>query len=262
MTVSIRPGIRIMSRRGGGPGTLGAILRSKKPVGGSGRKTFLLSCSHVLAPFGAGGAPQVGDEIIAPEVTGAPRIGRLSAFTISSVGGKHAVDAAIAEIDGEVTPNASYALSGGVELPITGVSNAIVQGLEVFELGHTDTTLQRATVGGEVQSMPINFHGVSHMIGSVFGCARVNETFGDSGDSGAIVFNKRGRALGLQVAQYTPFNGDWAVACPIVEVLRALQTDYRQRHGDTISLEFLMTERRMALPDPSDLDALAGAGRQ
>ena len=258
MSVTIRPGESIARRKGGSPGTLGAILTSRNPVGRGGHKTFLLSCSHVLAPFGAGDAPRIGDEIVAPDQSGAV-VGKLSAFTLTSPTGEHQVDAAIAEIVGGVSYMASYALPGGFDLPITGKSNAVIPKLEVFEKGRKDNTLQRATVDSGVQTIRVDTGLGAFTLHQVFGCARIDSSFGDAGDSGAVVFNKRGRALGLQVAQYTPDHGGWAVVCPIVNVLEALQADYQRRHGDPIALEFVKTYRRMELPDPRDRDQQAGA---
>ena len=258
MTVTIRPGQSVRRRKGGAPGTLGAILQSANPVRG-GRKTFLLSCSHVLAPFGAGDAPRVNDEIVSPE-HGEAVVGRLSAFTMTSPTGDYLVDAAIAELDSGVKSVGTYALPGGVELPVTGVSNAVIPGLEVFERGGDNGALQRAKVDSGIQSIRVNNAALgSFTLHKVFGCARIDSAFGARGDSGAIVFNKRGRALGLQVAEYTPDHGGWAVVCPVVDVLTALEADYLQRYGDSIVLEFVDFYRRMELPDPSDLDQQAGA---
>jgi hypothetical protein len=199
MTSLPRPGAGIANARGV-PGTLGAIGRTLHDG-----RAVLLSSWHVL--FG-GDAEENGAVWLLGD-GGASRIGNVLYGKTGAVdlGGERCyVDCAVAACDAEipaaaVTPH--DAPRAGERVTKSGAATGTTAGV-VVSIDHDDV----AWIGGRRQSAP---RQLLVRAGSGPFCAE--------GDSGALLVNERGRAVGLLWGVNSRGEG---VACPIAPVLYAM----------------------------------------
>jgi hypothetical protein len=184
---------------GGAAGTLGAILDDQRG------KRFALSCSHVLTDFGRAGV--VGHPIL-DGVSGAT-IGVLARFVTVIPGAHNLCDAAMAELIGDFSSAARNVV------PLRGLGE-VQCGDEVEVIGvHSRKRGRVSQLGVEERVFGwadgiYNYCWMSQQIEV--------EDVGERGDSGAIVLNQDGQAVGLFIAD----NGARDLMTPIDRVLDTL----------------------------------------
>jgi hypothetical protein len=199
-------------------GTFGCLVRKR----GDGSRLYILSNSHVLADEGLA---TVGDPILQPGVADGgrrrDRLARLSEFqpfVFSRIGYPNLVDAAIAEVD-------PHEVEGAIRILGTrpaGVGRVVRRGLQVQKVGRTtDHTV------GVIRDVDYRFSLAYKNPGSGF---RSRVGFRDQvlcsrytagGDSGSLVLNRRGYALGVHFAG----SPSTSIFSPIRDVFDALDVE-------------------------------------
>jgi hypothetical protein len=193
-----------------GAGTVGAIVKKGKTL-------YILSNSHVLANSGLG---KVKDQVMYPGSRDGgtlPRhlAGTLAKFIAFKVGGRFVnhVDCAICEIDSSRLGDLDLSIFGVTGLPKT---IAAKRGMKVMKRGRTTGETE-----GEVEDVNfrvvVDYDGVGEVgfLEQVL-CSRYSKP----GDSGAIVVDKKSRAIvGLHFAGAS----GGSVFNPIADVITALR---------------------------------------
>lgn len=221
-------------------GTYGCLLRDRYDG-----RVFLLGCGHVLA---AGGDPRSGDRLLTADGRPAAHLVDWTTSVPSDAGYPNRVDAAIAEVD---HPDVIDRLNG---LLATGVSGDIRSGMPLHSVGAASGR-QRTTVVCERATFAFQ--------ADVPGRGRRRIGFRDqvfcrdataAGDSGACVFNERGRAVGLHIwgcdGRADDGRGEISVFTPIRMVLEAFA---ERRELDVITDTQTVT-RSLERPPVDDLD--------
>lgn len=219
---TVRPGMAIghYKNSGGRAGTIGAIVR-RTDASDDGR--YILTCSHVLAPYDVG--PSVGDAVVN---AANKKVGTLLAHTLDRTGDNYVygADAALAVIDRN---NVDIKLDIKNVGPITGTGRFRGVSLKVYQKGFNDSKLRRATITDQLtpgSSIPFNI-GPSEKKFKEYNLRDVVQVkadkgkFGDAGDSGAMVLNRFGHALGLLTFRITETKRRYFA--PIELVLRELE---------------------------------------
>ena len=164
-------------------GTVGFVFTLKSDKS----KRFIVSCAHVLAPEGA----TVGDPIMIGSETGASEVAVLKGFGGRSKNRYDASDVAFAEIvSDKATANAKI---DDTPFSVTGRTALFVPGLSCYAKGHDDPHIRIGKIqdfsnGRSGGMILIRQDGVSD-VGSM--------TLGNPGDSGSVVVNRFGRAIGI-----------------------------------------------------------------
>ncbi len=190
--------IRIQAR-GGSEGTLGAFLSDQ-----NGRQ-FILSCSHVLTDFGRF---SVLNHPIEDAASGR-RIARLCRFMNLIPGADNPVDGALAEV-------IDTGLREKVGLPVVPGIAEVEQDERVWVLdgqGGRSGVVQRVGIAEKAYGWANDQYEYCWMVGQV----EVSD-LGQGGDSGSLVVNAQGQAVGLYVVD----NGARDLMTPIARVLDAL----------------------------------------
>ena len=193
-----------------GAGTVGAIVKK-------GKKLYILSNSHVLANAGLG---KVKDQVMYPGSRDGGKLpkhlaGTLAKFIAFKAGGQFVnhVDCAICEIDSSRLDDLDLSIFGVTGLPKT---IAAKRGMKVMKRGRTT-----GETVGEVED--VNFRVVIDYdgVGEVGFLEQVLCTrYSKPGDSGAIVVDKKSRAIvGLHFAGAS----GGSVFNPIADVIKALR---------------------------------------
>ena len=190
-------------------GSLGAVVKWKGRAG-----TFVLSCSHVLAPPGV---RDTGDGVLQPAVTDngrrtADRIGTLKKWKAPEGGNRlNRVDAAIAKLKTSVSARNRFgvaAVSVSASNFLTEAEQAAAGGVgAVFKRGRTtkithgrvddyswDGRVEIRTAGGGEQLVKFRDQ-------ILVKSSRASAPFSEPGDSGALVIEKStSKCIGLLVA--------------------------------------------------------------
>jgi hypothetical protein len=201
-------------------GTIGCLVRKKSDP----KLVYLLSCCHILADSGRAAR---GDDIWQPGPFDGGTAGDAMASLADFVRFRftplfdNAVDAAIAGPVTKAVCQSAIALIGHPQ----GVRPRVVPGTKVRKVGRT-TRLQNGKVTAFHATLPIPYPvGVVKFIDLV-----ETDCYSDSGDSGALVLDEEGYAVGLHMADSPrrpwPFNDpNRSFFCPISPVLAALGVD-------------------------------------
>jgi hypothetical protein len=214
-----RPGFNVGHEQGGS-GTLCCVVRTRA------EQTRLgLSCAHVIGRFGEG---QPGEEVLMPgrpeaealdELAQAP-IGRLA--TVAAIGfavedANTNIDAATFQPDNATDLNPRVAL---LSIRPRHVRGAVSLGLAVRKVGYaselTHGTVQALHV---LASFPFPTQQGDRDVwfGEQIGISR----FAIEGDSGSLVLDQAGRAIGMHIGSFQ----NLSVCTPIGRVLDAMSCD-------------------------------------
>lgn len=177
-------------------GTLGAIARKT----GNENDLFILSCNHVLTEYCL---PNVGDPIIQPGGSDRGKVTDKIAELYEAAPLKfhdheylNTVDAAIAKVDDHSSVNAQIAFLGH----FTPASGAIRRGMNVTKCGRTTARSQGKILDTAARiRLPYKRDKSStSLVG--FTDVVLCTSFSQGGDSGALVINDSGAAVGLIMA--------------------------------------------------------------
>jgi hypothetical protein len=185
--------------RGGSHGTLGAFLTDQ-----TGRQ-FILSCSHVLTDFGRFSVLDHPIEDAASD----RRIARLRRFTNLIPGADNSVDAALAEVS-------DTRLRERVPLPVVPSIADVEQDERLWLLDRQagrSGIVTRLGIAEKAYGWANDQYEYCWMVGQV----EVSD-LGQGGDSGSLVVNAGGQAVGLYVVD----SGARDLMTPIARVLDAL----------------------------------------
>lgn len=217
----VRPGLPL-SARPGLVGTLGAIARDRNDG-----TALALGTSHVLCPGGAGGTPVWQPGPCGQKGCDCNRVGFASRSRCGVVvhgGHRYFIDCAIARLDADVLWDSSV---GGQR--INGVGRARA-GVRVWKLGAGSGQTAGIILDDrheEVTRVADSYRPIPNqlLIQPLPGAAG-GDKFSTAGDSGAVMLDEEGRALGLL---WGASPGGYALACPIEPVLEALAIDLETR---------------------------------
>jgi len=193
--------LRIRPEGHGSEGTLGGVVRDSNDT------VFLLSCSHVLSDFGRVGT--AGVPIV--ELERGRRIARLRRYLKLVPGARNYADVAIAEL-------MSNELVGWLvaRAPIRSAATRIpVTGDDVLMFTQASTPSRGTVSQIDVEERVYGWASSDASYVVMAGQIEV-EGLGVRGDSGAVVTDAAGRAVGLFVAD----NGAKDLMTPIARVLR------------------------------------------
>lgn len=215
-----RPGFNIGNGQGGS-GTLCCVVRSRSPKG----VRLGLSCAHVIARYGSG---QPGEVVMMPsrpeadaldELAEAP-IGRLVAIASTGFGMEAAatnVDAATFRPDDPNALDARIALLGIRPGP---VRDAIPLGLAVQKVGYA-TELTTGTVQALhlLAGFPVPTDQGNR---TVWFAEQIGiSQFATDGDSGSLVLDQNGRAVGMHIGSFQ----NMSICTPMRRVLQSVRCD-------------------------------------
>lgn len=228
-----------------GSGTIGGFLmRDNNP-----NDIYLLSCSHVLAPF-VTMPDDGGNDIVVDGPNGSTTVATLTARTFKRLGrNQFDTDAAIAKIDNNV---ARISDGGSLGAVLTGTSQFITPELPVFIVGKDDDKPRPGIVRDKIkvgQAIKVRVLETPEQQNYILPkVTRVDDitgdnSFGNPGDSGAMVFNRFGLALGIQTAWIE--NTEHRYFCPIDLVLRDLE---KAANFDRGSLSLIRQKTNIDLP--------------
>lgn len=192
-------------------GSLGFFARSR----GDNTRGFV-SANHVIANFG----PTVGIAVVTPSQS-ANRIGELVRSTPLGGGGEKHTDAAFAKLDASVHVDRSslpqgQRLSGAVAPPKESSRVMKVGAGTMFTPGNV------TSFDNDTFSMPVHGIGQVNFDDQIeVESAVLHRTFAANGDSGSLVYNNLGHAVGLLFA----VAGGLAYVNPMQFVLDELQVD-------------------------------------
>lgn len=176
-------------------GTLGCFVRKRGKA-----DLMILSCNHVLASVNQG---SIGDPILQPGLfdggnpTRRDRIATLAEFVPLLLGGEDRVDAAVAFLDPGIEVNL-------IELPGIGFLKGLYSGeilsKEVAKVGRSGTSWGRITVI-ELDYLRVSYGRDKYRFDGVFEIeGEGNKPFMEHGDTGSLVVDKQGYAVGLLFA--------------------------------------------------------------
>jgi len=216
----IRPGMAI--RNASAPNRIGTIAGFAQVRGDATGAIYMISCSHVLAPYHD--LPPGGGRDI--ETLAGVRVASLFARTLNQHGQGDAwhSDAALAKVDRNA---AAVDLSMKGVGPLTGRSAFRHEGLLVYIVGQDDERPKKGCVKDAWQgSIAFTFDTIdagpkTYLLREATSVEAIDAGFGNPGDSGAMVFNRFGLALGVATFLATG-SGDRYFA-PIGLVLRDLE---------------------------------------
>ncbi|NKC11080.1 MAG: hypothetical protein GKR94_02400 [Gammaproteobacteria bacterium] len=176
--------------------TFGLVVRKK----GQDAPLYLLSNSHAIANSGLA---TKGEQITQPGAfdggsSSVDTIAQLSdwvPFVFSKTGFPNLLDAAIAELDPDVTTSAIAQLG----IPV-GVSTQLTRGMEVQKMGRT-TTFSIAKIKDVNVRLPTAYPTAGGGVGRVGFSDQVMTSFYSApGDSGSAVLNMRSEVVGMHFA--------------------------------------------------------------
>jgi hypothetical protein len=178
-------------------GTFGCLVRKR----GDASRLYILSNSHVLADEGLA---KIGDPILQPGPFDGggrgDRLARLSEFqpfAFSRVGYLNHVDAAIAEVD----PRRVDAIIRILGIEPAGVGRTLRRGMQVQKVGRTtDHTVGVVRDVNYRFSLPYTSPGSGRRSRVGFRDQVLCSRYTAGGDSGSLVLNRRGYAVGLHFA--------------------------------------------------------------
>jgi hypothetical protein len=213
-----RPGFNI-SHVSGGSGTLGCAVRSLDTG-----ERLGLSCGHVIARYGRS---KPGERVLVPSLEKAREHKQLASAPFGrlvSVGSiSFDYDKAATNVDAAtVRPNSPTALDNTLALldvRPSGVRADAPIGLPVQKVGSTSETT-RGVILARHTILPFPFPDEQGRTRSVWFTDLLGiSLFTQSGDSGALVLDLQGEAVGLHLAEYEGMS----ISAPIQRVLDALR---------------------------------------
>ncbi|MBD1848290.1 SUMF1/EgtB/PvdO family nonheme iron enzyme [Cyanobacteria bacterium FACHB-63] len=222
-SIVLRPGIAIKHPRGG-VGTLGCFVRKRGQ-----QQLYILSVSHILAPKNIAKA---GDPIIrltSPTSEGEQEdvIATLAEYFHPEIGAENQLDVAIAAIQNLPVEAADIRGIGTLRGAYTGEESTLL-GKTVRKLGARSGVTQ-GTVSDISADIRMSYEFGNITLENLIGIESPgSEPFTESGDSGAIVIDEEGYAIGILVGgTISPERGQRSLsfAIPLQSVLDALSLE-------------------------------------
>jgi hypothetical protein len=201
-------------------GTVGLIAKHRK----TGR-TVLLSNSHVLAQAGLA---HLGDAVTQPgRIDGGgvnDHVAALLDFAPMKTEGSNFVDAAIAVVDDSIQFDIGAVPGIGAVTLVDG--EPIQPGQKVMKVGRTSAFTQGEIMATELDDIAVDYEGVGTVVfdDQIEIKGLPNKPFSTDGDSGSLIVDDQGRAIGLLFAG-NPFLEDGSglsFANPLSKVMTAL----------------------------------------
>ncbi len=188
--MQIYPGMSIRTRRvpADKPGSLGALLRRE----GEEAVNYALTCAHVVTPTTE--SPIENEDII--DDAGVV-IGKLVNWTLRDPSRYQRSDTALIRlVEG---PERIMAIKR--KAPVTGYSKFLYAGMNVDLMGQNDDALVSAKITNvQMPAMRLRVREREFRFRNVVSCQATDASFGDASDSGSVVLNRRGRAVGMLYA--------------------------------------------------------------